>query len=120
MRTMRKMGNKEVDVYVPDRTLSEKEVQELNIRLNKNVGDWDFDMLANAWDPIDLIDWGFTEAELHLDSTLSDEEEKEETSTSSCMMTITFKTPEDLQEAENKISVIVDEYPGAHAKVKIK
>lgn len=36
----------------------EKE-KELNIRLNKNTGDFDFDMLANNFDLEDLIDWGF-------------------------------------------------------------
>ena len=32
LRTLRKMGYKEVDVYVPNSPLTEKEVQELNIR----------------------------------------------------------------------------------------
>jgi len=59
LRTMRKLKYKEVDVYVPDRTLTDKEVEELNIRLNKNTGDFDFDILANAWELEDLIDWGF-------------------------------------------------------------
>ena len=32
--------------------------------MNKNTGDWDFDILANSWDATDLIDWGFTIDEL--------------------------------------------------------
>ena len=36
----------------------EKE-QELNIRLNKNTGEFDFDILANNFDVLDLVDWGF-------------------------------------------------------------
>ena len=44
---------------MPDRTLNNAEIEELNIRLNKNTGDWDFDILANEWDVENLIDWGF-------------------------------------------------------------
>ena len=38
--------------------------KELNIRLNKNVGEWDYDILANLFDVESLIEWGFTEDEL--------------------------------------------------------
>jgi len=38
--------------------------RELNIRLNKNNGSWDWDALANYFDVDDLSEWGFTEEEL--------------------------------------------------------
>ena len=57
---LKKLGYKEIEVYVPDRTLEDEEVDELCIRLNKNVGEWDFDMLANEWDVGGLIECGFT------------------------------------------------------------
>jgi len=57
-------GVKECECWVPDRELSEKEVEELNIRLNKNTGSWDFDVLANEFELPDLVEWGFTEYEL--------------------------------------------------------
>jgi ParB-like chromosome segregation protein Spo0J len=54
-----------VDVYVPDRLLTEDELRELLVRLNKNVaGSWDFDMLANDYEPRDLISWGFDQEQL--------------------------------------------------------
>lgn len=57
--------NARVEVYVPDRLLDEKEVQELCVRLNKNVaGQFDFEMLANEYDARDLVAWGFSEDEL--------------------------------------------------------
>ena len=80
-RTLRKMGEKIVDVYVPERVLEEKEVEELNIRLNKNSGSFDYDILANQFDITDLMDWGFSEFELDVDSDVIksvEEEEKEE------------------------------------------
>lgn len=38
--------------------------QELNIRLNKNTGSFDFDILANIFDEQDLKQWGFTELDI--------------------------------------------------------
>lgn len=120
LRTMRKMGYKEVDVYVPDSPLSEKEVEELNIRLNKNTGDWDWDMLGNAWDPAELVEWGFSMKDLHLEELPPGEEGKggEQQPPKKASMTITFMDVGHLQEAENRIATIVDEYPGSSYKVK--
>jgi len=66
LRVLRAEGQKSVECWYPSRELDEKEVEELNIRLNKNTGDWDFDTLANNFEVGDLMDWGFTEMELGL------------------------------------------------------
>jgi len=63
-RVLKKLGLKEVECYVPDRKLTEKEIEELNIRLNKNTGDFDFDILANQFEIHDLVEWGFALNEL--------------------------------------------------------
>ena len=65
-------GVKEIECWIPDRELSDKEVEELNIRLNKNTGSWDFDTLANEFELDDLLDWGFEKAELDLDLWMPD------------------------------------------------
>tara|TARA_R100000963_G_C4640491_1_gene104145 strand:- start:1479 stop:2081 length:603 start_codon:yes stop_codon:yes gene_type:complete len=44
--------------------ISEQEEKELNIRLNKNHGQWDFDSLANFFNADDLVDWGFNMKEI--------------------------------------------------------
>lgn len=49
---------KEIEVWVPDRQLQEKEVEELNIRLNANSGQFDFDILASEFVSTELIEWG--------------------------------------------------------------
>jgi hypothetical protein len=121
LRTMRKMGYKEVDVYVPDTPLNSKEVEELNIRLNKNSGDWDWDILGNAWDPEDLLEWGFTMEDLHLEELPPSEGgEGEDSPPKKCSMTIHFIDVGHLQEAENNIAPIVESYVGATYKVKVK
>ena len=56
-----------VDVRVPERELTEREAEELAIRLNKNTGDWDFDALANNFELDDLLNWGFDKKELDID-----------------------------------------------------
>lgn len=48
-----------VDVRVPSRQLTDDERVELAIRLNRNVGEWDWDMLANEFEQEKLYEWGF-------------------------------------------------------------
>jgi hypothetical protein len=40
-------------------------MRELNVRLNKNMGEWNFDTLANNFELDDLKDWGFSDFELY-------------------------------------------------------
>src|SRR5690606_32727758 len=56
-------GQEEIDVRVPDRTLTEKECEEYMLRSNKNTGSWDFEMLQ-AFDTEFLLDIGFDDADL--------------------------------------------------------
>ena len=54
----------------------EKE-RELNVRLNKNTGEWDMDNLANMFDMEELVDWGFDEGDLKIfDDEISLDDEK--------------------------------------------
>jgi|SRR6267142_4703152 len=55
-----------VDCWTPDVLLSEKEVEELCLRLNRNHGEFDYEILANNFEVPDLIDYGFTIEELQL------------------------------------------------------
>jgi len=45
--------------------LDEEQEKELNIRLNKNHGQWNYDNLANFFDVDNLVDWGFDSKELN-------------------------------------------------------
>jgi hypothetical protein len=58
------MKHKEVECWVPDHLLTEEEIDHLCIGLNLNQGMWDFDVLANSWEPLDLLAWGFSEEQL--------------------------------------------------------
>lgn len=61
---LKKQKVKEIECNFPSRPLTEEEVKELMVRLNRNHGAWDYDILANNWEPTELIDWGFNESEL--------------------------------------------------------
>ena len=61
LRIAREMGMDKIPCVEVDLEL-EKE-KELTIRLNKNVGEWDYDTLANNFDVKDLVEWGFKEKE---------------------------------------------------------
>lgn len=62
---LKKEGCDTVQVMIPDRKLTEKQEKAVVIRMNKTiVGKWDFDSLANNYEIIDLMDWGFTTEEL--------------------------------------------------------
>ncbi|MEW6171349.1 MAG: hypothetical protein AB1472_07335 [Candidatus Omnitrophota bacterium] len=56
-------GNDEIDVRVANRDLTEDEAREYLIRSNKNVGEWDWDLLAN-FDERVLLEIGFNRNEL--------------------------------------------------------
>jgi ParB-like chromosome segregation protein Spo0J len=62
-RILQELAVFEVECWVPQDKLTEDEVDELNIRLNRNVGEWDWDRLANEWDVPQLLGWGFSEGE---------------------------------------------------------
>lgn len=56
VRELKKMGVKEVPCVVVDLSIDDE--KELNIRLNANTGEWDWEMLANEWDSEQLDEWG--------------------------------------------------------------
>jgi len=63
LKVLKEKGIKEVDVRVPNRKLTRKEAEELNLRLNKNQGEWDESLLANFDEDL-LKDVGFEAEEL--------------------------------------------------------
>jgi DNA modification methylase len=68
LTVMKQLGYTEVDVKVPEKQLTEKQVQEVVVRLNANTaGEWDLDKLQVDFELDELQEWGldieFTELE---------------------------------------------------------
>lgn len=58
LAALKKLGRKEAPVYVlPEDTPPDK-LREIVVKDNGAFGSWDFDMLANEWDDLPLLDWG--------------------------------------------------------------
>ena len=72
LKVCKELKHTEIDCVVLD--LSKDEERELNIRLNKNTGDFDMDILANEFDIDELTDWGFKHIDLDLNIDKIDED----------------------------------------------
>jgi len=68
LKACREAGLKEVPAYVV--TWEEAKQREFIIKDNVGYGEWDWDELANTWDPVQLEEWGL--------DVWQEEEEKEE------------------------------------------
>jgi ParB-like chromosome segregation protein Spo0J len=71
LQILREMGAEKVPTVSVN--LSQEDERELNVRLNKNSGDWDMDLLSN-FDIIDLKEWGFKDIELGFNIDKIDED----------------------------------------------
>ena len=64
LKIANELGFKEIPCIEVNLTYDKE--RELNIRLNQNTGDWDYETLANNFDMDELLDWGFTEKDLNI------------------------------------------------------
>ena len=56
-------GQEEIEVRLPNRTLTKSEFEEYLLRSNKNTGSWDYDLLK-SFDTSFLLDIGFDDGDL--------------------------------------------------------
>ena len=71
VKVCKELNYKEIDCVAL--FLTKEEEIELNIRLNKSGGDWDFDLLS-SFEIEELKEWGFKEIELGLNIDKIDDE----------------------------------------------
>ena len=71
LRILRELGAEKVPTVSVN--LSQEDERELNVRLNKNGGEWDMDLLSN-FDVVDLKEWGFKDIELGFNIDKIDED----------------------------------------------
>ena len=70
VRELIKLGHKDVECVIVD--LSDEDEKELNIRLNANTGEWNWDMLNTDWEASDLAEWGLEVPEFDTDQDFSE------------------------------------------------
>jgi hypothetical protein len=104
------------EVWIDQANWTEEQKQEFIIKDNVGFGEWDWEILANEWEP-DLLDkWGLDLPDMFEEPSAEDliGEEKNKPAT----MKITFESPEQLQKAEIDIQEILDrKYQGAYFSV---
>lgn len=64
IRLLKRQKVKSVQCWMPNRLLDDKEIDEMCIGLNLHQGQWDWDILANNYDVLDLLQYGFSEEQL--------------------------------------------------------
>ena len=118
--------DKEIEVRVPNRKLSEREQRKYLLVSNKVSGDFDYDILANEFEIEELLDAGFVEEDLigHLSDTVEEKQEDEETKESNeecgdCMTKFIIVMPdEDSTSFENQVDKILKGFPRAKMEKK--
>lgn len=77
LRVAKHLGKTEYPCVEVD--LDRAKEMEANIRLNKNTGAWDYDLLANNFDLEELKDWGFEDWELKIGVPALDGDREQDT-----------------------------------------
>lgn len=90
--------------------LSPTQVDELTVRLNKNTGEFDYDLLANGYNLEDLLDFGFTREDLELDPP----EEKP----TPWSMTFKSEDPAERDAFEDRVQEILVEFDSISYKIR--
>jgi DNA modification methylase len=71
LKAMLDLGYKEVPTVETDLNLEQE--KELNVRLNKNTGDFDYELLLENFDIENLLEWGFEQSELNFEDNFLNE-----------------------------------------------
>ena len=115
LRAIQEIGLKEVPVIKAE-NLTEEQQREFLIKDNVGFGEWDWDALANDWNPEELNQWGL-DVPLLLDSEEPDDL-TEDSKNNPPMIKITLDNVEQLQQAEIDIQELIDrKYPKAFFSV---
>jgi hypothetical protein len=113
-RACKEAGIKEIPVIVTD--LSEDKQREFLIKDNVSGGEWDWDMIANEWDELELIEWGVDIPVFDIEP--EGEDLIGEDKNNPAIIKITFESVEQLQKAEIDIRELIDrKYNGAYFSI---
>lgn len=74
-KALREIGIEEVDVLIPNRKLTEKEMEIIALKSNRHEGTFDFDILGNMFEMENLLEAGFQGFELGFATTKEQEGE---------------------------------------------
>ena len=67
----------EIQILVPNKKLSDKEFRRINIRDNLEFGEWDYEILQNEFDSLELSDFGLDIPDFNVDVGCQQEDAEE-------------------------------------------
>lgn len=73
LKACKEAGMKEIPIIMAE-DLTEEQQREFIIKDNVGFGEWDWEMLANEWDPVELGEWG-----LDIEDVLQEKEDQKYT-----------------------------------------
>lgn len=111
------------EVPVVEVSLDKEREKELNVRLNRNTGQWDWSLLRDNFEKNELINFGFEEAEV--DFTTGDpndfweqaEPSKQPEEEPQHTITLSYNDPEEKEETERKLLEVADTVEQAVSKL---
>jgi hypothetical protein len=104
LKACQEAGLKEVHI-IQAKDLTPEQQREFIIKDNVGFGEWDWDVLANEWDSVQLDDWGMP-TWLNLDDTFNIEEENNKSNNSPKITDDEYSSFELVMEHKNKIILI--------------
>ena len=116
LKASKDAGLKEVWIEVAE-GLTEEQKKEFIVKDNVGFGEWEWDMLANEWDSVQLAEWGLDVWQNEDDLEEPDFNELTDSNSKDAVIKITFKNEEHLEDAEKEISNIVSKYEKAFYSV---
>ena len=116
LKASKDAGLKEVWIEVAE-GLTEEQKKEFIVKDNVGFGEWEWDMLANEWDSVQLAEWGLDVWQNEDDLEEPDFDELTDDSKKDAVIKITFKNEEHLEDAEKEIANIVSKYEKAFYSV---
>jgi ParB-like chromosome segregation protein Spo0J len=115
LKAIQEIGLKEIPIIKAE-NLTEEQEREFLIKDNVGFGEWDWDALANDWNPEELNQWGL-DVPLMLDEVEPDDL-TEDAKNNPPIIKITLDNVEQLQQAEIDIQELIDrKYPKAFFSV---
>jgi len=116
LKASKDAGLKEVWIEIAE-GLTKEQKKEFIVKDNVGFGEWEWDMLANDWDSVQLAEWGLDVWQNEDDLDEPDFNELTDDNKKDAVIRITFKNEEHLEDAEKEIANIVSKYEKAFYSV---
>lgn len=120
-RAMKELGHNEAPVFVIPKETPIEKIKTYTILDNNGFGKWDWDLLANEWDEVQLMDWGvdlpIAESEINIDDFFNHiDNENAKSKKEEIVITIPFEMEPKKEQIKGIVEAALFDFPG----VKIK